>query len=118
MPECPRCHHPVEAQAIACPSCHLALKAHGHPGIPLYRAEQGTYLCQSCLYDQDETCTFPQRPYATECTLYTKPSTTLEPLVYRPSRMRRVRFWLGQNLALLIVAGLIAVSVGIAIANR
>jgi hypothetical protein len=118
MPECPRCYHPVEAQAIACPACHLELKAHGHPGIPLYRADTGTYLCQTCLYDQDETCTFPQRPYATECTLYTNPATQSEPLTYRPSPARRIRFWINQNLGWLVLTSLIGISVWIAIANR
>ncbi|MDX2098656.1 MAG: zinc ribbon domain-containing protein, partial [Leptolyngbyaceae cyanobacterium bins.59] len=70
MPDCPRCHRPVKAQAITCPSCHMTLKAYGHPGIPLHRAVGPEPLCQSCTYHLDDTCTFPQRPDAWECTLY------------------------------------------------
>ncbi|WP_448574175.1 zinc ribbon domain-containing protein [Trichothermofontia sp.] len=70
MSDCPTCHQPVPTQAIACPHCQTSLKAFGHPGIPLYRTETDAYLCQSCVYEADDTCTFPQRPYAQECTLY------------------------------------------------
>jgi len=70
MSDCPTCHQPVPPQAIACPHCQAPLKAFGHPGIPLYRTETEDYLCQSCAYEADDTCTFPQRPYARACTLY------------------------------------------------
>ncbi|MEM7796862.1 MAG: zinc ribbon domain-containing protein [Cyanobacteria bacterium P01_C01_bin.118] len=70
MPSCPRCHQPVLANTVICSNCGLELKAHGHPGIDLHRAQQGTYLCDSCSYHQDNSCTFPQRPQATTCTLY------------------------------------------------
>ncbi|MBF2079881.1 MAG: zinc ribbon domain-containing protein [Synechococcales cyanobacterium T60_A2020_003] len=118
MLECPRCHHPVEGQAIACPQCQLVLKAHGHPGIPLYRSTDGQYLCQTCLYDHDETCTFPQRPYATECTLYTNPQSMAVQTPYRPSQVRLIRAWLSQHLAWIVLAGIAAISLGIAIANQ
>ncbi|MBE9205020.1 zinc ribbon domain-containing protein [Nostoc sp. LEGE 06077] len=67
---CPRCHQLVESQAITCPHCRTTLKAFGHPGIPLHRATGDEYLCNSCTYHADDTCNFPQRPYAKECTLY------------------------------------------------
>jgi len=70
MPNCPRCHQPIDAQAVSCPYCRTSLKAYGHPGIPLHRADGEEPLCQSCTYHADDTCTFPQRPYARECTLY------------------------------------------------
>lgn len=70
MPNCPRCHQSVDTQAISCPYCRTQLKAYGHPGIPLHRASKEAYLCDSCTYHADDTCTFPQRPYAKECTLY------------------------------------------------
>lgn len=70
MSDCPTCHQPVPTQAIVCPHCQTTLKAFGHPGIPLYRPATDAYLCQSCVYEADDTCTFPQRPYARECTLY------------------------------------------------
>lgn len=46
------------------------LKAYGHPGITLHRAVGDTPLCESCTYHADDTCNFPQRPLAQECTLY------------------------------------------------
>lgn len=70
MPTCPRCQTLVPAEAVQCPQCRLTLKAHGHPGIPLHQATGTTYLCGDCVYHQDDTCTFPQRPQATSCTLY------------------------------------------------
>lgn len=70
MPDCPHCHQPVASQAIACPYCQTPLKAYGHPGIPLHRTQGEEFLCTSCLYHEDDTCNYPQRPYAKECILY------------------------------------------------
>ena len=70
MPQCPQCQQPVDSQAVICPHCHTPLKAYGHPGITLHRSSAGAYLCNTCTYQADDSCTFPQRPYAQECTLY------------------------------------------------
>lgn len=70
MPTCPRCQQAVAANIITCSHCGLELKAHGHPGIDLHRAQGATYLCDSCTYHHDDSCTFPQRPQANTCTLY------------------------------------------------
>ncbi|MDB9528412.1 zinc ribbon domain-containing protein [Oscillatoria sp. CS-180] len=70
MPVCPRCQHQVKATDLVCGYCGLQLKAHGHPSIELHRTTGGDVLCKTCAYDADDTCTFPQRPYATTCTLY------------------------------------------------
>lgn len=70
MLNCPKCHQLISSKAIACPHCGTVLKAYGHPGITLHRASSGTPLCDTCTYHADDTCTFPQRPYAQECTLY------------------------------------------------
>jgi hypothetical protein len=67
---CPRCQKPVDSQALKCPHCDLQLKAFGHPGIPLYRATEGEVLCDRCVYDEDDTCNFPQRPFAKTCTMF------------------------------------------------
>lgn len=113
MPDCPRCHQPVEAQAIACPFCRTPLKAFGHPGIPLHRAAGETYLCQTCLYDADDTCNFPQRPYARECTLFVDRTQPIVAPVYKP------RFslggWLQRNAVWLVVVGLIVISLVVAL---
>jgi Double zinc ribbon len=67
---CSRCRQLVDSQAITCPYCRITLKAYGHPGIPLHRSNGNSYLCESCVYAQDDSCNFPQRPYARDCTLY------------------------------------------------
>lgn len=70
MPICSRCQNQVKATALVCPHCGLQLKAHGHPSIELYQAGSEELLCASCIYHEDDSCTFPQRPYAQSCTLY------------------------------------------------
>lgn len=70
MPLCPRCENQVKPTDLVCGRCRLQLKAHGHPSIELHQTTSGEVLCKTCAYDADDTCTFPQRPYATTCTLY------------------------------------------------
>lgn len=110
MPYCPDCHQSVNDQAITCPHCRSLLKAHGHPGIPLHRAVDEVPLCATCLYDLDNTCTFPQRPNARECTLYrdqsqASRSVNVDPLTsqFGPSWFRRNGVW-----AVLVGLGAIA----------
>lgn len=115
MPECPRCQKSVDAQAIACPYCKNPLKAFGHPGIPLHQTSEG-YLCETCLYHHDETCNFPKRPYAKECTLYTDASSpVVEPDLPTPPVTTTLRWWMKRNSTLLLFAGLILISVAIAL---
>ncbi|MGF1482193.1 MAG: hypothetical protein ACFB4I_22395 [Cyanophyceae cyanobacterium] len=108
MPTCPRCHQRVDAQAVTCPTCKTPLKAFGHPGIPLHRAEKDTFLCDRCIYHLDDTCTFPQRPYAKTCTMYQDTPPTLEtaPLANRSSLGRRLQ----RNQGLLLLLGLLAIA--------
>lgn len=92
----------------------MVLKAYGHPGITLHRATGETPLCQSCTYHADDTCTFPQRPYALECTLYddiSQPKSETKQL-YAPRHglLKSVRLWCQRNPALLVLLGLLAVS--------
>ncbi|MBD2128692.1 zinc ribbon domain-containing protein [Microcoleus sp. ZQ-A2] len=70
MQNCPKCRQSVSSSAVTCPHCRTMLKAYGHPGITLHRAVGDTPLCDSCTYHADDTCNFPQRPLAQECTLY------------------------------------------------
>lgn len=110
MPDCPRCRHPVDPQAIACLKCHTTLKAFGHPGIPLYRAIDQDSLCSTCTYHADDTCNFPQRPYARECTLY---QNLDQPVLtrYTPSRFGSIQGWLKRNAAWIVLLGIALVSI-------
>lgn len=116
MSECPRCHQPVDVQAIACPNCRLPLKAFGHPGIPLHRADGEEYLCPTCLYHADDTCNFPQRPNAKECTLYVNQFQQSQVTLYKPKWTTLARNWLSRNAVWLILVTLLVVSIAIALA--
>lgn len=119
MPDCPRCHQSVDVQAIACPYCHTVLKAHGHPGITLYRATGSEYLCETCTYHEDDTCNYPQRPYAKECTLYNdrlKPVAAAEP--YSIKRSYAFKLWLNRNTGWLLLVGLLVVSVAVVLSGK
>ena len=112
MSHCPRCHQLIDSQALSCPHCQAQLKAFGHPGIPLYRSTGKEFLCETCLYHDDDTCNFPQRPFAQECTLYQNRS---EPLIYTAIKPQQTlfvafRIWLQQNKVWLIVLGLLIIS--------
>ncbi|MFM7447811.1 MAG: zinc ribbon domain-containing protein [Leptolyngbyaceae cyanobacterium] len=114
MSTCPRCHQTVESRAIVCPHCRMTLKAHGHPGIPLYRATEDRPLCASCAYDADDTCTFPKRPNAMDCTLYRDVNQPVAITSRSGYRMGfRVQGWLRRNTGLLAVIGLILISLAI-----
>ncbi|NEP17937.1 MAG: zinc ribbon domain-containing protein [Leptolyngbya sp. SIO4C1] len=109
MPTCPRCDQTVAADAVVCPHCRLELKAYGHPGMTLYRAEQDTYLCDTCRYHLDDTCNFPQRPTAKTCTLYEDVNAvTPPPAVYRIPWWRRHLGWIALGVV-------VAVSLAIAL---
>ncbi|BAZ52401.1 hypothetical protein NIES4103_50620 [Nostoc sp. NIES-4103] len=114
---CPRCHQLVDSQAISCPYCRTTLKAYGHPGIPLHRVKGDGYLCDSCTYHDDNTCNFPQRPYAKDCTLYEnreQSKLNLEQQRYSSSFGGTIRSWMKQNQALVLLLGLLFVCLLIA----
>lgn len=115
MPSCPRCHQPVELQAIECPNCRAPLKAYGHPGMTLHQSEAGDYLCKTCAYDADDTCTYPQRPYATECLLYTDVNKPTVPEQPQLSPQTQLRLWLRRNGVWVLLACLIGISLLIAL---
>ncbi|MEB3182168.1 MAG: zinc ribbon domain-containing protein [Nostocaceae cyanobacterium] len=110
---CPHCHQPVDRQAVICPSCRTTLKAFGHPGIPLHRATGEGYLCDTCTYHADDTCNFPQRPLAKECTLYQnleQSQLELQQQKYSSSFAVKVKNWVRQNQVLLLLLGLLLIS--------
>jgi hypothetical protein len=115
MSNCPRCHQSISSKVITCPHCGMVFKAYGHPGITLHRALGDTSLCETCTYHADDSCTFPQRPHAQECTLYNDINQPLESKpIYAPRRnvLQTLSFWYQQNpgligLGVLIVASLL-----------
>lgn len=95
MPQCPQCDRAISSTATKCPHCQLLLAAHGHAGMTLQRATGKEPLCTTCLYDQDDSCTFPQRPTAMTCTLYQDVAATPEPTrqeIYRIPWQRKYGF--------------------------
>jgi Double zinc ribbon len=117
---CSRCHQLVDSQAITCPHCRLTLKAHGHPGIPLHRAIGEKYLCEACVYNLDDSCNFPKRPYAQECTLY----QNLEEIKLEKQQMNslrsfgvNVKTWFKRHLAWLLILFVIFVCLLIAVSS-
>jgi len=113
---CPRCRQTVDSQAVNCPYCRTQLKAYGHPGIPLHRAAKGEYLCKSCTYEADDSCNFPQRPYATECTLYE--NLAKRQLERQAPSENNFSNWVKRNQALLLLLGLLLICFLITLAKR
>jgi hypothetical protein len=116
MITCPRCRQKVDRQALQCPYCQNPLKAHGHPGMTLHQAIDGGYLCDSCVYHADDTCTFPQRPRALTCTLYKDMNRVEEAISPLPVN-RSLRLWCARNKGLILLAVLILGSIGLAFIN-
>jgi len=114
MPTCHRCQRPVAARAIACPHCHAPLKAFGHPGIELHRATGDEFLCDRCAYHADDSCTYPQRPYATTCTLFRDANRPLPPLRQPPPRPGPLT-WLRRHRGVAIAFALVAFALVLAL---
>jgi hypothetical protein len=115
---CPHCHQLVNSQAVNCPHCRTTLKAFGHPGIPLHRATGKEYLCDSCTYHADDSCNFPQRPYAKECTLYQNIEDSkleLQQQREKTSFSATVKNWIKRNSSLLLLVSLVLVCLLIAL---
>lgn len=119
MPFCPNCHQSIDSQAVKCPHCRTELKAYGHPGMPLYQAGQEGFLCDNCVYHVDDSCDFPQRPYAKTCTLYQSPErprveSSVRPL-YPTDPLKKIKVWCFRHRGILLIIGLIIVSLIIAL---
>ena len=112
--KCPRCNQLIDSQALSCPHCQALLKAYGHPGIPLHQATGEAFLCDRCTYHEDDTCTFPQRPYAKTCSLYHDKFEPPEIPFYSSHQpggfSKTLRGWLQRHRGLLILLGAIAIS--------
>ena len=118
MSNCPRCHQAIDSQAVNCPNCNNSLKAFGHPGMPLYQAKNEEFLCDRCIYDEDNTCNFPQRPYAKSCTLFHDRSVPLIEEITIPSSqpgILGIKNWCRRNRGLIAIVLLILVSVVLAL---
>ncbi|NMG11342.1 zinc ribbon domain-containing protein [Brasilonema sp. UFV-L1] len=117
---CSRCHQPVNSQAVTCPHCGTQLKAYGHPGIPLHRAIGKESLCDSCTYHSDDTCNFPQRPFAKECILYQNiEESKIELQQQRDAKSlgATVNHWMKRNQSLLLLVALLLVCLMIAVST-
>jgi hypothetical protein len=110
MLSCPKCHQPIKKDAIVCPYCRTELKAHGHAGIPLHRATGNEPLCRTCAYDADNTCNYPQRPDAWECTMYRDrlTATVSTPTTYQASTSPQV--WIRRNMIWIAIVGIVILS--------
>ena len=109
MPTCPNCKQPITQRDLTCPTCRIPLKAFGHQGIDLYRSSDEMPLCETCTYHLDDTCNFPNRPLARECTLYRdihRPETLPQPR----SQSRHLRSWLQQHAGWVAIGGLLLIS--------
>ncbi len=113
MPHCPRCNQLIDSQAVTCPHCKNQLKAFGHPGIPLHQAEANTYLCDRCIYHQDDSCNYPQRPYAQTCTLFRDLNFALEEEIPIDTRSLKSKIigWCHTNKFLLGILLLLIISI-------
>jgi hypothetical protein len=117
MLECPRCHQKVAPQAVSCPKCNNQLKAFGHPGIDLYQTKDGSWLCDRCIYHEDDSCNFPQRPYAKSCTLFHDRSVPLveETIPLKRGGIKAFKTWFFQNRGLIAISALILISILLAL---
>ena len=117
MAECPTCHQPVDAQALECPYCRTALKAYGHAGIPLHRAAGKAFLCDTCVYQADDSCNFAKRPYAKDCTLYRDRNSLVNATSSGYTTRFKLQTWFKRNFVWFVLAGLILLSLLIALAQ-
>jgi len=115
MTHCPRCGEVTTHETILCPKCRTPLKAFGHPGMPLHQAMGRDYLCNSCTYHADNSCTYPQRPFARECILYhnIEAQVVTQPPKLGVARSRQQ--WLRDNSHWLALAFIILLSLCLAL---
>lgn len=86
--------------------------------MPLHQAGEG-FLCATCTYDADDTCTYPQRPHAKTCMLY---HNAAQPLVeefdakpLQPKGWAGFRAWCRRHRGWLLLGGILVLSLGVAL---
>ena len=118
MAKCPKCDRSIKPEALECPYCRNPLKAFGHPGIPVYQSLDDSWLCDRCYYHFDDSCNYPQRPYAKSCTMFhDKEKPLVEEPIHPSSRgsLATIKFWLRRHQRLSIILILIAISILLAV---
>lgn len=85
--------------------------------MTLHRAVGDGFLCETCAYQADDSCNFAKRPYAKDCTLYRDRNQIASlPKPGYPTRFK-VQTWLKRNFVWFVLAGLILLSLLIALAQ-
>jgi len=84
--------------------------------MPLHQADEG-YLCTTCAYHADNTCTYPQRPYAKTCMLYhnlDQPFVEeLDARAFRPQGWAGVKAWCRRRRGWLLLGAILLLSLGV-----
>jgi hypothetical protein len=118
MLTCAYCEQQISPETITCPHCQKPLKAFGHPGIPLHHESKTEYLCGRCLYHQDDTCNFAQRPQAKSCILYQDYSLDLN-LNSQTKKQQisfsKLKYWFKRHQGLLLLSILLLFSLILAL---
>jgi hypothetical protein len=82
--------------------------------MTLFRAEGRQPLCATCVYDADDSCTFPKRPDAMDCTLYCD-RTQIQSIQPTYSRTFVLKTWFRRNLSWILLLSLLLTSLAIAL---
>jgi hypothetical protein len=85
--------------------------------MTLFRATKNEPLCESCVYHADDSCNFPKRPYAMDCTLY-QDSQPSQAVVKQYEIEFRLKGWVKRNMSLVLVMGLLLISLGLVLMRR
>lgn len=85
--------------------------------MKLFRATEGEPLCANCAYHADDSCNFPKRPYALDCTLYqdVRQSQVRSPQYDASFQLQR---WVKRNTPLLWIIGLLGISLAVVLMRR
>jgi hypothetical protein len=87
-------------------------KAFGHEGIELHQAQGIDPLCRSCTYDRDNSCDYPQRPTARECTMYRDVNQKVTPIVRYGARKPASQSAILVGAIVLVLLALLLLTIG------